>query len=423
MSSGADRSARELEDSTLASSAPACASSFSARRTPTDVASLAATGVECRASRTYLAFDWSEDDSPAPDRDWTPAVSPWLAVLTSSAEVHRAKTSASLADDEVSSTESAPACSSSSPESPMTLFATEDGCCLRTFPDFFPALADLEADETSRSYSRRWPTSGFTTSPGECWTATTSECPSAGDASTSLQDVLLETVPDRFYLSPRAAAGILRRAEKRARALPRPLHRALTELASAHPADDSTTTRTSSPTPSIDRQEEPTTTAPKPTTLSPEPSSSATGRALTQTPRTRSSLPTPSRLSEDAEAEGSATRRRLSLIPSDQRASMPARTAPDAARLSSQELFALTRDPAQTTREGSSSAHLSAAQVEADHKLSAQDITPTTSSSVRRITPTECERLQAFPDGWTIPTGPSLIPDPTDPATQPAVTP
>jgi DNA (cytosine-5)-methyltransferase 1 len=27
---------------------------------------------------------------------------------------------------------------------------------------------------------------------------------------------------------------------------------------------------------------------------------------------------------------------------------------------------------------------------------------------VRRLTPTECERLQGFPDGWTIQTGPSL---------------
>ena len=26
-------------------------------------------------------------------------------------------------------------------------------------------------------------------------------------------------------------------------------------------------------------------------------------------------------------------------------------------------------------------------------------------SSVRRLTPTECERLQGFPDGWTIPDG------------------
>jgi DNA (cytosine-5)-methyltransferase 1 len=30
-------------------------------------------------------------------------------------------------------------------------------------------------------------------------------------------------------------------------------------------------------------------------------------------------------------------------------------------------------------------------------------------AAVRRLTPTECERLQGFPDGWTIPTGPSLV--------------
>lgn len=30
-------------------------------------------------------------------------------------------------------------------------------------------------------------------------------------------------------------------------------------------------------------------------------------------------------------------------------------------------------------------------------------------SAVRRLTPTECERLQGFPDGWTIPEGPSLV--------------
>lgn len=29
-------------------------------------------------------------------------------------------------------------------------------------------------------------------------------------------------------------------------------------------------------------------------------------------------------------------------------------------------------------------------------------------NGVRRLTPTECERIQGFPDGWTIPTGPSL---------------
>lgn len=31
-----------------------------------------------------------------------------------------------------------------------------------------------------------------------------------------------------------------------------------------------------------------------------------------------------------------------------------------------------------------------------------------TTGTVRRLTPTECERLQGFEDGWTIPYGPSL---------------
>lgn len=33
---------------------------------------------------------------------------------------------------------------------------------------------------------------------------------------------------------------------------------------------------------------------------------------------------------------------------------------------------------------------------------------------VRRLTPTECERLQGFPDGWTVPYGPSLAHSPSE---------
>ena len=44
---------------------------------------------------------------------------------------------------------------------------------------------------------------------------------------------ILETheVPTRYYLSPTACKGILRRAEKRGKALPEPLMRALVEVA------------------------------------------------------------------------------------------------------------------------------------------------------------------------------------------------
>ena len=117
-------------------------------------------------------------------------------------------------------------CSSRQPES-LTLFSDpEGGSSLRMFPDFFPQTVD----EISPSFSRRWPTSGFMTSPGECWTADTSECPSGGGVFSSLPDVLEATVPSRFFLSPKAAAGILRRAEKRGKPVPAPLERALREL-------------------------------------------------------------------------------------------------------------------------------------------------------------------------------------------------
>jgi hypothetical protein len=65
-------------------------------------------------------------------------------------------------------------------------------------------------------------------SPGECWTLSTSEwtdtlVPSLRDGVvSSLSDILVETrdVPGKFYLSRKACEGILRRAEKRGKALP-----------------------------------------------------------------------------------------------------------------------------------------------------------------------------------------------------------
>jgi hypothetical protein len=64
------------------------------------------------------------------------------------------------------------------------------------------------------------------------WTATLT--PSHSDGSVcSLSDVLEETqlVPQRFYLSPRACAGILRRAERRGKELPPMLLEALRSVA------------------------------------------------------------------------------------------------------------------------------------------------------------------------------------------------
>ena len=78
--------------------------------------------------------------------------------------------------------------------------------------------------------SGRWSNSGMASSGGAL-TLSTSVHPS--DASVcSLSDILeIGDVPQRYYLSPRACAGILRRAAKRGRELPPQLRRALEAVA------------------------------------------------------------------------------------------------------------------------------------------------------------------------------------------------
>ena len=77
-------------------------------------------------------------------------------------------------------------------------------------------------------------------SPTECWTLSTSEFPSGdGACSSSLADVLEPpTVPglSKYFLSPKAAQGILRRAGRRGRSLPEPLETALQAVASSTPS-------------------------------------------------------------------------------------------------------------------------------------------------------------------------------------------
>ena len=76
-------------------------------------------------------------------------------------------------------------------------------------------------------------------SPTECWTLNISEFPSGGAAS-SLSDIL-ETgvVPQRYFLSAKACRGILRRAERRGKALPPPLQAALQVVADSEPTSTS----------------------------------------------------------------------------------------------------------------------------------------------------------------------------------------
>jgi len=69
-------------------------------------------------------------------------------------------------------------------------------------------------------------------SPTECLTLSSSEWPSDADVC-SLSDILeIGDVPQRFFLSATACQGILRRAEKRGKALPVALNVALKAVAS-----------------------------------------------------------------------------------------------------------------------------------------------------------------------------------------------
>src|ERR1700690_3097200 len=100
---------------------------------------------------------------------------------------------------------------------------------LGLFSKTSPASFLQTKDATSPSCSTAWMNSGMAWR-GVCLTRSFSESPNVA-VECSLSDVLESHVPQRFFLSPRAAAGILRRAEKRGRELPRRLAEALMALA------------------------------------------------------------------------------------------------------------------------------------------------------------------------------------------------
>jgi hypothetical protein len=360
--------------------------------------------------------DWAATEDETPPLKVAEA---YGGQLISSAEDSPARTSPSPGSDEASLASDPPS-SSSSPGSPMSLFGPEDGFWSRTSRDsspdvpasdaksagsFYDSIAEAGVllgempDEILASYVSTWalltttpwmapwrgvpvgptllesvqaaarvavatrpgasspPTtepssrwsalssvkSGFTTSPGECWIAVTSECPSGGGAFSSLPDVLEADVPPRFSLSPKAAAGILRRAKSRGRALPQLLHEALAALAGREsgqrkPPEDTSSAPTSPPPSPEDR--------PSPV--------SATQDDDKRTMGTSSPIPPepPMAISENQRAE----------------------------------LRETTYSPQLTTDGG---------------KPGQGFPTIRDQGAVRRLTPTECERLQGFPEGWT----------------------
>ena len=93
-----------------------------------------------------------------------------------------------------------------------------------------PASCRVTEDGRLEPFSESWGNSGMG-SPTGFLTLSTSEYPSEG-AACSLSDIL-ETggVPPRYFLSAKACRGILRRAAKRGKTLPRSLQDALEAVA------------------------------------------------------------------------------------------------------------------------------------------------------------------------------------------------
>ena len=65
--------------------------------------------------------------------------------------------------------------------------------------------------------------------PGASWTVNSGESPNVAVES-HLWQILQDNAPRKYYLSVRAAQGILRRAERRGKELPKVLMEALTEM-------------------------------------------------------------------------------------------------------------------------------------------------------------------------------------------------
>jgi hypothetical protein len=101
----------------------------------------------------------------------------------------------------------------------------------RDIPEFsssrtFQVSSLATEEEISRSLFARWPASGMAWD-GVCLTAGISESPSHVSESTLSGVIETGEAPERYFLSPNAAKGMLRRADRMGRNLFPPLRRAL----------------------------------------------------------------------------------------------------------------------------------------------------------------------------------------------------
>lgn len=103
---------------------------------------------------------------------------------------------------------------------------TQSGLSLRTSPDCSQPTVDLQWGDALT----RWPKQGRWSSNGQHWTRSIGESPSDGaECLLPLVSILQSPhdVASKYFLSARAAEGILRRATRRGKKLPQHLEAAL----------------------------------------------------------------------------------------------------------------------------------------------------------------------------------------------------
>ena len=296
-------------------------------------------------------MDWalstsSAADSPAKTSAWLDAVRAWLA--------------------------SGAACFFSSPGS--SELSALLGALSKTSQDF----SVQTMDEISQSSSPRWPNSGIG-GPTGCLILSASESPSVAAVST-LSDILEVRAHPKYSLSPRACAGILRRAKRRRRKLPEPLDAALRSVGGM--------TATQSPSSLTHCSDKATTDKTRPA----KPTSSTLGRRPSSGPSPLTPVPTPLPLFPELSPEP----KRTTEIPRPSRPTTSSKPHIRGATASASGAIVRTPLTSGTPRPSPNPSEPTAGEV----------ATPTAtremSWSVRRLTPTECERLQGFPDNWTL---------------------
>jgi hypothetical protein len=226
--------------------------------------------------------------------------------------------------------------------------------------------------ESVQARSGRW--------PGACLTLDTSESPN-GAVGCFLSEVQESQVASRFFLSQKAARGILRRAKRRGKKLPPRLEAALTQVAGE--TKPTSATRTSGAI------------SPKRTPQEP----CAAGPAIPT-----NSLPIPSGLQADVGLPMEPTTSLLAHCSEVEQELGALLGCQAKGRCSSQAHSGVTRAEGgdrMVTSTPAGPLSLEPSPQSGQRGAEGQAETNAKTLFVRRLTPTECERLQAFPDGWT----------------------